>query len=289
MGDVIFDNRRFSDFGVIVSGENTWNQPTRRVTKMHIPGHSGDLIVESGEFENVDISYPAGIMHDFDSYNDGWEAFAQFLARRSDAYYRLEDEYHPLYYRMARFVPGIAPKVGTLNRSGQFTVTFDCKPQKFLKSGDTEIVITDYTNDDVVEIINNTQYVAYPEIQISPWVKLSLETFRDISEHSDPSFSYINDAIIVKPTTEDEEEINVTYTYDQESGEVVKRYRIQDLLTRDYLKSYATSYSEIPNNCMRLMPHSITWARVEQVYDANNQPIVRDDINIRIKPRFYTI
>ena len=289
MGNVIFDGRRFSDFGVIVSGENTWAQPTRRVTKAQVPGRHGDLIVEAGEFDNVDISYPAGIMQDFDSYTNGWEQFEQFLAVRSDKYYHLEDEYHPLYYRMARFVPGIAPKVGTLNRSGQFNVTFDCKPQKWLKSGENEIVLTDYTGENGIEMVNSTPFPAYPEIQISAWVGLAFLP-ADGSKNGG--------MVIVKPETEPEEEQNVKYTYYTEMGEVVKDYQIAaEGVVFEELTEYATSYTDHLNNGVTIAPHygmtlapnSATTIIVFRPFDSQGAYVTRDDIHIRIKPRFYTI
>ena len=250
---------------------------------------SGDLIVEAGEFDNIDISYPAGIMQDFDSYTNGWEQFAQFLAVRSDKYYRLEDEYHPLYYRMARFVPGIAPKVGTLNRSGQFTVTFDCKPQKYLLSGENEIVLTDYTGENGIEIVNSTPFPAYPEIQISAWVGLAFLP-ADGSKNGG--------MVIVKPETEPEEEQNVKYTYYTEMGEVVKDYQIAvEGVVFEELTEYATSHTDHLNNGvtiapyygMTLAPNSATTIIVFRPFDSQGAYVTRDDIHIRIKPRFYTI
>lgn len=283
MGDVIFDGRRFSDFGVIVSGENTWAQPTRRVAKAQVPGRHGDLIVEAGEFENVDISYPAGIMQEFDSYTNGWEQFEQFLAARSDRYYRLEDEYHPNYYRMARFVPGISPRVGTLNRSGQFTVTFDCKPQKWLKSGDEEIVKTTYTDGYGIEIVNNTPFPAYPEIQLSAWVGL------EISPMSADYPDY-GGAIVVKPEEEPEEEQDVKYTYYAETGEVIKTYRITEGgIDLGEFSEYATSYTDISGYGLAIAPNSSTRITVFEPSTGQGNLVNRDDVNIRIKPRWYTI
>ena len=272
MADVIFDGRRFSDFNVIVSGEDTWAQPTRRVTKSPIPGRHGDMIVEAGEFENVNISYPAGIMHDFDDYNNGWEAFSQFLTRRSDAYYRLEDEYHPLYYRMARFVPGIIPKVGTLNRSGQFTVTFDCKPQKWLKSGETEIVINSQISD--LEIENATDYWAYPEIKLTPGASLAFAVpggYQGESAGGIISFDAVE---------EPSDFANITYTYYTEIGEVVRDYLLYGQYPR---KEYATDRLHLDGANLWIPPKTTmyvgAWATGE----------TPPSIDIRIKPRFYTI
>ena len=270
MGDVIFDGRRFSDFGVIVSGENTWAQPTRRVTKAQVPGRHGDLIVEAGEFDNVDISYPAGIMQDFDSYTNGWEQFEQFLAARSDRYYRLEDEYHPNYYRMARFVPGIAPKVGTLNRSGQFTVTFDCKPQKWLKSGEDEIVLTDYTDGYGVAFTNPTEYDAFPEIQLTP--KVTVELISDL----------YNSSVIMEFTPSDPTEYEAhpgRVVYYSEISEAVWTYEVDGFEQVEYVTDQVavSGAAKIRPGANRLCALEISSGEI------------RDDIDIRLKPRWYTI
>lgn len=270
MGDVIFDGRRFSDFGVIVSGENTWAQPTRRVTKAQVPGRNGDLIVEAGEFNNVEISYPAGIMHDFDSYADGWEAFAQFLAVRSDRYYRLEDEYHPLYYRMARFVPGIAPKVGTLNRSGQFTVTFDCKPQKYLLSGENEIVLTDYTDGYGVAFTNPTEYDAFPEIQLTPKVMVEV-----ISDSYDSSVT-----IEFTPSNPTEYEAHPgKVVYYTEISEAIWTYEVDGF---EQVK-YVTDQVAV-SGTVKIHPGANSLC-VFETFSGE----IRDDIDIHLKPRWYTI
>lgn len=236
---------------------------------------NGDLIVEAGEFNNVDISYPAGIMQNFDSYADGWEAFAQFLAARSDKYYRLEDEYHPLYYRMARFVPGINPKVGTLNRSGQFTVTFDCKPQKYLLSGESEVVLTDYSDavgvtDAIgVTFTNPTEYVAYPEIQLTPGVDVEVQS---AAYHSILLF------IPGNPTEYADHPGKVVYY--AEISEAIWTYTSHGHETVEYVTDQVT----LSGDPVKVAPgtNSLSVLHVSGESD-------RSDINIRLKPRWYTI
>lgn len=160
MGNIIYDGYSFADYGVTVSGSGTWNMPQRNTIKATIPGRHGAFIVDAGEFENVEIPYPAWIARGFAEL---YEQFERMLALHTDKYYRLEDDYHPDYYRMARIVPGIAPEPGTLNRSGHFTVLFDCKPQKWLKSGESTIKIL---AGEMISLFNPTKYDAKPLITI---------------------------------------------------------------------------------------------------------------------------
>lgn len=158
MGNIIYDGYSFEDYGVVVSGTGTWNMPERRTQKDNIPGKHGALITDAGEFDNVTIPYPAWIAHEF---AEQYEAFERMTALHTDKYYKLEDSYHPDYYRMAKVVPGIVPEPGTLNRSGRFTIEFDCQPQKWLRSGEIPIDI-----DERLELFNFTRYEAKPTIVI---------------------------------------------------------------------------------------------------------------------------
>lgn len=171
MGNIIFDGYNFEDYGVVVSGSGTWNMPERRTVKDVIPGKHGALITDSGEFENVEIPYPAWIARGF---AEKYEEFSRMLTLHTDKYYRLEDSYHPDYYRMARVIPGITPKTGTLNRSGEFTITFDCKPQKWLRSGEEPIEIKSE-----FEIFNPTGFDAKPIITAPPNTQVLMWNYAD--------------------------------------------------------------------------------------------------------------
>ena len=158
MGNIIFDGYNFEDYSVVVSGSGTWNMPERLTQKDNVYGRHGALITDAGMFDNIEIPYPAWIARDF---AEKYEAFSRMMALHTDKYYRLEDSYHPDYYRHARVVPGIIPKPGTLNRSGEFTVAFDCKPQKWLRSGEEVLEISER-----LELFNMTGYEAKPLIVI---------------------------------------------------------------------------------------------------------------------------
>lgn len=56
-------------------------------------------------------------------------------------YHRLEDDYDPAIFRLARYA-GNTETENTWNTYGRFSPIFDCKPQKFLKTGETELTCT---------------------------------------------------------------------------------------------------------------------------------------------------
>ena len=73
------------------------------------------------------------------------------------AYHRLEDSYHPEHFRYAVMESAIEPVMGQGNRNAVFDITFSCKPQMYLRSGEQVRI---YTEDSV--IFNPTDYPARP-------------------------------------------------------------------------------------------------------------------------------
>ncbi len=134
-----FNGKSSKDFGVYISGLNTFGAPERDVDIISISGRNGDLTIDNGRYKNIDVSYPAFIFDRFDNNIEGLRNF--LLSQRG--YKRLEDTYHPNEYRLARYKSGLTPKVIDELYAGEFDLTFDCYPQRYLKSGDQVIILTD--------------------------------------------------------------------------------------------------------------------------------------------------
>ena len=145
------------DFGIRLSGEDTWKKPAPDIERTAVPGRNGDLIASNRRYKNVDITYKAGIVHDFDRNYNG---FINFMLS-NPGYHRLEDSYHPDVYRMAVAEADFAPSMTAYNQHGQFNIKFNCKPQTFLKSGDQEL---EFIEDGV--IFNPTMFDAKPLIRV---------------------------------------------------------------------------------------------------------------------------
>ena len=144
------------DYGLKISGEDTWTRPQPDVKRISVPGRNGDLIQLGNRYQNLDITYHCGIVKDlrtnFDAFN------ARLLSE--PGYHRLEDSYHPEYYRLAVFESALDPDVKQRALVGEVDIKFNCKPQLFLKSGEIEQTIT---NGGV--IYNPTPYTAAPRIR----------------------------------------------------------------------------------------------------------------------------
>jgi phage-related protein len=103
-----------------------------------IPGRNGDLIWETGSYENR-----SGEASCFCLQKDVEKAVSsagRFLMSKK-GYRRLETSDDPEHYWMARVEnsPQIAMRLRTL---APFEIGFDCKPQRFVKAGENSVVFT---------------------------------------------------------------------------------------------------------------------------------------------------
>ena len=154
---LVFDGKDLTDFECYAGGDGTFPIAERDIEKVKIAGRNGELHIDQGKYNNVDMPYDCYILKDFAKNFDSLKSF--LLSKIS--YKRLEDDFHPEYFRMARIKPDFKPKISGLAEMGTFTLTFDCKPQKFLKSGEKKITLTSSST-----IKNPTYYDANPILTI---------------------------------------------------------------------------------------------------------------------------
>ena len=150
------DGKSTLDFNARISGGGTYNSPSRDVETIPVPGRNGELTIDNGRFNNIDVLYDCFITHDFERNIHALRAFLGSLI----GYKTLQDTYHPEEYRKALFSSGIQVKTTPLNRAGEFTLVFNCKPQRYLTVGDMPI-----TYDADGSITNFTLYEAKPLIR----------------------------------------------------------------------------------------------------------------------------
>ena len=129
---LIYNGTDLRDFNVYISGSGTFNAPERDVKIVSIPGRNGDLTLDNGRYKNITLKYPAFIVEHF---SENIEALRDFLLSNI-GYKKLEDTYHPEEYRKARVTGSFTAKPLDELNAANFELTFDCMPQRFLKSGD---------------------------------------------------------------------------------------------------------------------------------------------------------
>lgn len=156
--DFYLDGVSCRRYGISVSGEDTFNGPERDVESLEIPGRNGDLTLDNKRFKNIPIPYPAIVLGNFKRN----AAAARAWLLSVPGYRRLEDNYHPDEFRLAKYKEGLEFKPWANNHSGEVTITFDCAPQRFLKSGEDPV---EFTEPGV--LINPTLFTALPLITLT--------------------------------------------------------------------------------------------------------------------------
>jgi phage-related protein len=103
-----------------------------------IPGRNGDLIWETGSYENRSGSASCFCLQK--DVEKAISSASRFLMGKK-GYRRLETSDDPDHYWMARVEnsPQIAMRLRTL---APFEIGFDCKPQRFLKDGENSVLFT---------------------------------------------------------------------------------------------------------------------------------------------------
>lgn len=131
-----FDGKNISDFHVKVGDSGIYEAPVRSVQHSYIPRKNGSFITDNRYFEDVIIFYQAVMTEGFgESYDD----LRAFLSDHANTYFRLEDEFRPNHFRMAKF-----EKISGLRftkHKARFDIYFRCKPQLFLKSGEQSVTV----------------------------------------------------------------------------------------------------------------------------------------------------
>lgn len=165
----IFDGENSRDYGVYITDVEVFGAPKRDVEMLTIPGRNGEFALDKGHFNNIEVVYECALGADSESdFADGVSAFRNWLASKK-GYKTLSDEINTGEYRKAVFYDGV--EVETLNRkSGTFEVKFDCKPQRWLNSGETEINVSDGDT-----ITNPTLFDASPLLKVDGYGTVSLD------------------------------------------------------------------------------------------------------------------
>lgn len=149
-----YDSR---NFGVFITRDGVYNAPRRVYRQIQVPGRNGDLLLDEGRFENIDVTYPCLI---YAGFNANIEGLRNALLSQN-GYVRITDSYHSDEYRLGCFTEefSVLPKV--LGDGGTFDVTFNCKPQRFLLSGEEPVV---FTQDGEIE--NPTLFESNPLVRV---------------------------------------------------------------------------------------------------------------------------
>ncbi len=168
------------DFGVYLASANIMDAPKRSYNEVSVPGRNGALLYDTGGWENQDLKAVLYIPKDVQSNT---AAFRSFLLSQS-GYFRYEDTFHPEEYRIASMSKAFEMDASD-RRGGSVSVTFNCKPLRYLKAGE---YMTAFTKSGV--IYSGYYIPAKPLLRVYGWGTLQIGTgaltiASDIGEYVD--------------------------------------------------------------------------------------------------------
>lgn len=152
---IIFNGESSSDHGIIVTEYPRTTHPSRRGEAYSILGRNGTEYAEDGSFDNCERVYNIA----FPEYRRPAVSVCNDIAAwllSSHGCCRLEDSFEPEHFRLARYA-GPLDIEQILGKWGKASLSFDCRPERFLKSGEKEVDAFD-----ALSIFNPTRFESKP-------------------------------------------------------------------------------------------------------------------------------
>lgn len=167
--ELTFGGDQSGDYGLYISGAGAFNAPQRDVEMVTIPGRNGAFALDHGRFENIEVTYPAGVFGTDD--NDFASKVADIRAWlcSKKGYVQLTDEYNPSEYRLAVYKSGLDVSLAEL-KAGEFDLVFECMPQRFLSSGKNAQPIASSGN----TLNNPTLFNSRPMLEVDGYGKIGI-------------------------------------------------------------------------------------------------------------------
>ena len=124
--------------GIYLQKPIVFSEAVPNIESKTIPGRDGDLIFEAGSYKNRSGSASCFCLQE--DVEGAVSSAGRFLMSKK-GYRRLETSDDPNHYWMARVEnsPQMEMRIRVL---APFDISFDCKPQRFLKSGENAVVFT---------------------------------------------------------------------------------------------------------------------------------------------------
>jgi phage-related protein len=153
----VFDGVDSRSFGVYLFDVETDSAPANSYNELTVPGRNGSLLMSNKRYPNIAHSYDAIIASNYDANLAGFKA----CLLSKIGYKRLEDDDHADEYYKAVYRSMASFKTLKGRGAGRVRVTFDRKPERYLKSGETVTTLSANGS-----IINPTAFDSKPLIRI---------------------------------------------------------------------------------------------------------------------------
>lgn len=152
-----FDGVNLEEYKCVISKAGFYQPPKRRYKTFKVEGRNGDLTMDSGDYDNIEIKFPAVIYEDF---NTNFPALKSFLYSNV-GYRKLQTTFAPDEYRKAIFKYIDSVVVSPEGLIGSCKLVFESMPQRWIETGDNPI---EYTANGT--IYNPTDYPSKPIIRV---------------------------------------------------------------------------------------------------------------------------
>ena len=176
-GLLVYNGESLGDYGMVVAEAPVFEMPTRKNKVYEVPGRNGAIIFQEDSWSDVTRSYKVWLAKDdFGDLATKVHAFSAFL-NSVTGYQRLEDDFEPDVFRLAYYNGG-NNITNDLLQYGETTLTFTCRPERFLKAGESVIDVSG-SGTHVLDLYNPTRFESKPLIKIFGGGKVivGLETY----------------------------------------------------------------------------------------------------------------
>ena len=140
--DFTFDGVSASAYGLVVYGGAVDEVAAKDVQAVEIPGRNGVLHISNGRWAERTQTYKV-FLPTFDNIGyEGRLAWVRTTYGQTSGYKRLSDTFNRDTFSLATFGDAIAPESLAFRTKGVCELTFNCRPERFLKTGDVPQTVT---------------------------------------------------------------------------------------------------------------------------------------------------
>lgn len=169
------------DYDLYITSGSVYDAPERVVDMIKVPGRNGNLAIDQGRFENIDVEYEVYTKNRLQTdFAQNIRDFRNELCSRH-TYLELTDDFNANEFRLGIYKSGLELD-SDIDRAGAIKLVFDCKPQRYLASGQvTQTFLADGS------ITNPTLFASSPMLVVTGYGDLGIGTKTLTIEGDDPT------------------------------------------------------------------------------------------------------
>ena len=144
MGIITFNGVSSESLGLKVWTFPNYEVPEKEIQMIHVPGRSGDIVIDLDSYKNVERSYQVSLYDKNKSFAELGRILSGWL-HSANGYAILSDSYEAGFYRMALYNEEVS-YTNMLNQALTATIVFNCKPQRYVGTGFEDFVSVSSAN-----------------------------------------------------------------------------------------------------------------------------------------------